>query len=166
MNHARSRALLATAVFALLAAIFTAAYAGAAGKGTQVKTASTSLGKIVVNAKGHALYMFASDKNGKSTCYGSCAHYWPPLTTTGKPVAGTGAKASLLGTTKRTNGTLQVTYKGHHLYLYVGDSQAGQTSGQGLNLSGGLWWVLSPTGAVIKKTASGGSGGGGGGNYP
>ena len=98
------------------------------------------------------LYIFAADKGGKSVCYGSCAKYWPPLAASSRHVVGTGVKAALLGTTKRTGGSLQITYAGHPLYLFVKDSKAGQTSGQGLNVSGGLWWVMSPTGAVIKKT--------------
>jgi predicted lipoprotein with Yx(FWY)xxD motif len=113
--------------------------------------------------------MFAADKHGKSACYGSCAVYWPPLLTSSRHVAGSGVKASLLGTTMRTGGKLQVTYNGHPLYRFVKDSKPGQTSGQGLNLSGGLWWVISPTGTVVKRTAStapptttGSSSGGGG----
>ena len=145
-----------------LGAIVTAVLAGFALAGTtSVKARNTNLGKILVNGQGRTLYLFAPDKNGKSVCYGSCAKYWPPLITATAHVAATApVKASLLGTTKRKDGKLQVTYNHHPLYLYVGDAKAGDAKGEGLNLSGGLWWVVSPAGAAVKKTA------GGGGGYP
>lgn len=136
-----------------------AVHASAAGNVAKVGVAKTAIGTIIVTGQGRTLYMFAADKNGRSACYGQCAHYWPPLLTSGKAVAGNGAKASLLGTTRRKDGKLQVTYNGHPLYRYISDTKAGQTSGQGLNLSGGLWWAISPTGALDKKKASGGGGG-------
>jgi predicted lipoprotein with Yx(FWY)xxD motif len=86
---------------------------------------------------------------GASTCYGACAALWPPLTTTGKPHAGAGVSASLLGTTKRSDGKVEVTYNGHPLYYYVADTKRGQTTGQGLNQFGAPWWVLTPTGKEI-----------------
>jgi predicted lipoprotein with Yx(FWY)xxD motif len=156
------RIVLATVVVLGVIA-FAAVTAAASTSGTtKVDVRKTSLGKILVNSKGHTLYMFAPDKHGKSTCYGSCAKYWPALLVTGKPSAGAGVKASLLGVTMRKNGTHQVTYNGHPLYTYVGDSAAGKTSGEGLNLSGGLWWAVSPAGKAVKNTSSSGGGGGGG----
>ena len=125
----------------------------------RISLASTGLGRILVDGHGRTLYLFAKDKNGKSLCTGSCATYWPPLIASGKPIAVKGAKASLLGTTRRSDGRRQVTYRNHPLYKYVGDTGKGQTAGQGLNLSGGLWWVLSPAG---KKIVTGGSTGSGG----
>ena len=116
---------------------------------TRVATASSTLGRILVDSHGRTLYLFARDKNGKSACSGSCAAYWPPLIASGKPHAIAGAKASLLGTTRRADGRLQVTYRHHPLYRYAGDAGKGQTNGQGLNESGGLWWVLSPAGNKI-----------------
>jgi predicted lipoprotein with Yx(FWY)xxD motif len=145
--------LIAAALVGALAALIATDHAAAAG-GAQVKVGKTALGRILVSAQGRTLYMFAADKHGKSACYGSCATYWPPLLTTTTRVTGAGVKAALLGTTKRTNGKLQITYNGHPLYRFLKDTKSGQTSGQGLNLSGGLWWVMSPAGTVIKKTAA------------
>src|SRR5437667_12546789 len=96
-------------------------------RGPIVSTASTSLGRILVNSRGHTLYLFAKDRNGKSACSGTCARFWPPLLSQGKPTGGSGVKSSLLGTTKRSNGSLQVTYDKHPLYAYVLDKRAGQT---------------------------------------
>jgi predicted lipoprotein with Yx(FWY)xxD motif len=126
---------------------------------TKVGVASSPLGRILVDGHGRTLYLFARDKNGKSACSGSCATYWPPLIASGKPHAIAGAKASLLGTTRRADGRRQVTYRHHPLYKYVGDSK-GQTNGQGLNLSGGKWWVLSPAGNKIVKAGPGAGSGG------
>ncbi len=120
----------------------------------EVHTGTVSgLGTVLVNGPGNTLYLFEPDKqSGSSTCYGACAQGWPPLllpsgVTT--PVAGPGVKSSLLGTTHRTDGTVQVTYNKWPLYLWVGDSQPGQATGQGLNNLGGLWYVLSPEGKAI-----------------
>ena len=157
-----SGALLVLALTAAVAAM--TASASVAAK-TQVNVRTTSLGKILVTTQGRTLYLFAPDKRGKSACYGSCATYWPPLLVTGKPTAGAGVKASLLGVTVRKDGKHQVTYNGHPLYTYVGDSAAGKTKGQGLNLSGGLWWVVSPAGKAVKNTTSSSGGGDGGGGY-
>lgn len=121
---------------------------------TKVATANSALGRILVDKHGRTLYLFARDKKGKSACSGACAVYWPPLLASGKPTAIAGAKQSLLGTTRRADGRLQVTYRHHPLYRYAGDSGSGQTTGQGLNASGGLWWVLSPAGNKIVKSAS------------
>jgi predicted lipoprotein with Yx(FWY)xxD motif len=125
----------------------------------KVGTASTPLGRILVDGHGRTLYLFAKDKKGKSACSGSCAVYWPPLIASSKPHAVAGAKASLLGTTRRSDGRRQVTYRHHPLYRYAADTAKGQTTGQGLNASGGLWWVLSPSGNKIVKSAGMGSGG-------
>ena len=143
--------LLRTAVVGMLATLVFAVAASATG-GTSVKIQKTAnLGKVIASAQGRTLYMFRADHGTTSVCYGSCATYWPPLLTKSKPVAGAGVKAALLGTTKRKDGKLQVTYKGHPLYTYVGDSKAGQTTGEGLDLSGGKWYALAPSGAVIDR---------------
>jgi len=118
--------------------------------GATVKVAKSPLGRILVDSRGRTLYDFVKDKGRTSTCYGACASLWPPLLTKGKPHAGPGVRASLLGTTKRRDGRLEVTYKGRPLYYYAGDTRPGQTTGQGLNQFGAPWWVLSPAGQEIR----------------
>ena len=113
--------------------------------------AKTPLGPILVDSRGRTLYDFPPDKAGMSSCYGACAALWPPVLTTGKPLAGPGVRASLLGTTKRKDGKLEVTYKGHPLYYFVTDRKPGQTTGQGVNQFGAPWWVLSPAGKEIHR---------------
>ena len=126
--------------------------ATAKSRGTVVKIAKSPLGGIVVDSKGITLYDFVKDKGTMSVCYGACAALWPPpLLTSGKPVAGPGVKASLLGTTKRSDGKLEVTYGGHPLYYFVTDRKPGQTTGQGVNQFGGPWWVLSAAGKEIHR---------------
>jgi predicted lipoprotein with Yx(FWY)xxD motif len=114
----------------------------------------TDLGTILVDAQGRTLYLFEADKNGKSACSGACATAWPPLTTTGAAVAGTGAAKKLLGTTKRNDGTMQATYNGWPLYLYEGDSATGQTTGEGLDQFGAEWYVLAPSGKKVEHEGS------------
>jgi len=118
---------------------------------TRVGVASSGLGRIVVDAKGHTLYLFEKDKNRRSACYGPCATYWPPLLTHGKPIARAGAKQSLLGTTRRANGSQQVTYGGHPLYRFALDRKAGDTSGQGLQDFGGGWDAVSRAGKKVES---------------
>jgi predicted lipoprotein with Yx(FWY)xxD motif len=148
------------AVAAALSLMFGLSVASAssssAAAGTKVGVASSKLGRILVDRHGRTLYLFARDRNGKSACSRSCAVYWPPLIASGKLHAGAGAKASLLGTTRRADGRRQVTYRHHPLYRYAGDAAKGQVNGQGLDTSGGEWWVLSPAGNKITKGASNG----------
>src|SRR5881409_1512590 len=101
-----------------------------------VSVRKTSLGRILVNSRGHTLYLFGKDRNGKSACAGMCATFWPPLIAAGKPSAGAGTRASLLGTTRRADGRRQVTYNHHPLYTFVKDKRKGQTNGEGLNAFG------------------------------
>lgn len=110
------------------------------------------LGTILVTQKGRTMYLFEADKSTKSTCYNACAAAWPPVLTTGKPKTGSGAKGNLIGTTKRTGGSTQATYHGHPLYLYAGDSKAGDTHGEGLTQFGAAWYVLSPNGKKVDKS--------------
>jgi predicted lipoprotein with Yx(FWY)xxD motif len=143
----------AFAAFAFVASIVaTFAMAdGAATGGAKVNLAKSRLGRILVDSKGITLYDFPPDKGTTSVCYGACAALWPPLITKGKPVAGPGVRASLLGTTKRKDGKLEVTYNRHPLYYFVSDRKPGQTTGQGLNQFGGPWWVLSAAGKEIHR---------------
>jgi predicted lipoprotein with Yx(FWY)xxD motif len=125
-----------------------------ATRSVTVKTARVrGLGTILVNNKGFTLYMFVPDKQKRVTCKGSCAALWPPLKIKAgqKPTAGGLARRRLLGTDKNPSGGLVVTYNKWPLYTYVADRKPGQTTGQALNNSGGLWYVLSPRGQVIKK---------------
>ena len=121
------------------------------GAGPSVKLASTKLGKVLVDSQGRTLYLFEADKGTMSACDGACASVWPPLTVTGQPKAGQGVTASKLGTTKRSDGTTEVTYNGHPLYTYAGDSAPGQTSGQGIDGFGAEWYVLSAAGDKIDN---------------
>jgi predicted lipoprotein with Yx(FWY)xxD motif len=143
-------AAAACVAVALLGAVMANASSGAAGA-ARVGVASTPLGRIVVDGKGRTLYLFEKDRNHRSACYGSCATYWPPVLTRGKPVVRAGAKRSLLGTTRRGNGTQQVTYAGHPLYRFVLDRKPGQTKGEGLTDFGGGWDVVSPSGKKIES---------------
>src|SRR6478735_83330 len=149
---------VAAAALSLTFGLNAASASSSANAGTKVGVASSNLGRILVDARGRTLYLFVRDRNGKSSCSGSCAVYWPPLIASGKPKAIAGAKQSLLGTTRRADGRLQVTYRHHPLYRYAADSGKGQTTGQGLDLSGGKWWVLSPAGNKIVTGGSAGPG--------
>jgi predicted lipoprotein with Yx(FWY)xxD motif len=135
-------------VIALVTAL-TAVSAASATSRAKVLMRTTSAGTALVDARGHALYMRSSDPSGKSSCYGACSATWPPFLTTLKPLAGSGIDAKLLGTTKRRDGKLQVTYSGHPLYFYVDDAKAGQVKGQG---TANVWWLVSPVG---KKLVAG-----------
>jgi predicted lipoprotein with Yx(FWY)xxD motif len=125
----------------------------ATGTTGSVSLSKTKLGMILVNTKGHTLYMFAKDKNGKSSCSGSCAKFWPPSLRAGKPTAGSGVKASLLGTTRRSNGSMQLTYNKHPLYSFVLDKKAGQTNGEGNLAFGARWYAVSAKGTAVVKSA-------------
>jgi predicted lipoprotein with Yx(FWY)xxD motif len=129
-----------------------------------VKTASTDLGTFLVDGEGKTIYLFERDRGPKSTCSGACLQQWPAVTTEGKPQASGGVKASMLGTSKRNDGTTQVTYAGHPLYYYAGDSAAGDTNGQGLDAYGAEWYVLGSDGQKIEGHGAGGDSGGGGGS--
>jgi predicted lipoprotein with Yx(FWY)xxD motif len=117
-----------------------------------VMTAQNPLGTIVTDDRGRALYLFAADSGTTSTCAGPCAKEWPPLLTSGAPVAGTGIDPTLLATTPRPDGTTQLTYHGHPLYYYDDDDQApGATKGQGERSYGAAWYVLNPAGDEIDE---------------
>jgi len=152
-THRRPAALIAGAAI-LVALAFTLlqpSAGGAAARGPVVSTASTGLGRILVDARGHTLYLFEKDKNGKSACNGKCAAAWPPLIASARPRGTAGARASMLGTTKRADGRLQVTYNHHPLYTFVKDTKAHQTNGEGLNAFGAEWYALSAAGTKVEK---------------
>ena len=134
----------------VLAASVLATAAFASTKTSTIALKSTAVGKVLVGANGRTLYLFTADKGTKSVCYGQCATYWPPLIA-GKPTVSAGLNASMLGTTKRKDGKLQVTYGGHPLYYFVSDRRPGQTTGQGINQFGAPWWILSATGKEIHR---------------
>jgi predicted lipoprotein with Yx(FWY)xxD motif len=142
----------------LLAAVAISACGGAAygvnasapakaGKAASVSLRTTKLGRILVDSRGRTLYLFAKDTGSKSTCSGACAAGWPPLVTTGRAHAGAGVPARKLGTTRRANGSRQVTYAGHPLYRFAGDTKAGQTNGQGQSAFGARWYAVRASGA-------------------
>jgi predicted lipoprotein with Yx(FWY)xxD motif len=127
------------------------ASAYATSKAATIATASHGLGTMLVDAQGRTLYLWKADKGHQSTCTGACATAWPPVTTKGKPKAHGAAKASLLSTTKRSDGTTQVTYAGHPLYRFQGDAKAGQHNGQASEAFGADWLVVAPNGKAITR---------------
>jgi predicted lipoprotein with Yx(FWY)xxD motif len=124
--------------------------AGDGSGGASVALGSTKLGEVLVDGDGRTLYLFEADKGTASACDGACASAWPPLTTKGQPIAGSGVSATKLGTAERSDGTTGVTYNGHPLYTFAGDSAPGQTSGQGSDGFGAEWYVLSAAGSPIE----------------
>ena len=122
-----------------------------------VSTTKGKPGTFIVDANGRTLYLFEKDKGTTSECSGACAQAWPPLTTSSAPKAGSGVKGALLGTTKRSDGTLQVTYGGHPLYTFVRDTKAGDVTGQGSKAFGAGWYVVTPAGKKIDDDEEGGN---------
>jgi predicted lipoprotein with Yx(FWY)xxD motif len=120
------------------------------GAASAVSTKTSSLGTFLVDANGRTLYLWDADHSSMSTCTAACAQAWPPLTTTATPKASGAVKASLLGTTKRPDGSREVTYAGHPLYTFAGDTQPGQTTGEGSNGFGAPWWVVTPAGKALQ----------------
>jgi predicted lipoprotein with Yx(FWY)xxD motif len=126
--------------------------ASASATGTVITTEAGSAGAFLTNGSGRTVYLWAKDGMNMSACSGACAAAWPPVPATGKLTATGGAKASDLGTITRSDGTKQVTYDGHPLYYFVGDSAPDQTSGQGSDSFGAKWWLVAPSGAQITGT--------------
>src|SRR5215212_549012 len=129
----------------------TEAPASAEGTATVSLGQDDTLGSFLVDDKGMTLYLFTKDTPNTTVCYENCAVAWPPLLTTGDPVAGEGVDDSLLGTTNRTDGTVQVTYNGWPLYYYEKDKAPGDVTGQDV---GGVWYVVSETGEQVTTTAA------------
>lgn len=127
-----------------------------------VDVSTTGVGEVLVDSGGRTLYLFKNDRGTKSTCTGPCAGAWPPLHPKGKPTAGGDAKASLLAVVPRPDGTRQIAYNGHPLYLFQGDVKPGDANGQGTKSWGGLWYALTPAGNRVTKKPRRGSRSGGG----
>ena len=141
---------LSVAVIASAAMARSGARAAGAARSASVTARSSRYGRIVFDGSGRALYLFSRDRAGRSSCSGACAKAWPPFLTKNAPKAGAGLRASLLGTTRRIDGTLQVTYAGHPLYYYSGDLKPGQIKCQGVSNFGGLWRVVTPAGKAVR----------------
>ena len=177
--HARSSVVATAALIALLG--LTAAGCGSGDSSSSSTTAASSttaptsaggsggaatidladnpdLGQILTDADGNTVYLFEKDEDGTSNCSGECATEWPPVTTSGSAKAGDGADQSLISTIKRDDGSMQVTYDGHPLYLYAGDTKPGDTSGNELELYGAEWYAITPDGSNAEGSADSGSG--------
>jgi predicted lipoprotein with Yx(FWY)xxD motif len=166
MTRNRSITTLAGAAALALAALTVAACGGSGtsraaapprtkdGRPATIGVANGGLGRVLVNSQGRTLYLFQKDSGTRSACTGACATFWPPLRTSSKPAVGSGASASLLATTTRSDGGSQITYNGHPLYLYSGDHKPGDTKGEGLTAFGGSWFALTPAGTQVSRQAS------------
>jgi predicted lipoprotein with Yx(FWY)xxD motif len=158
----RGRSLTLLALVAMLVIAVAVAGCGGGGGSTQasgpasISVANTGVGDVLIDSRNRTVYLFKKDTGTKSTCVGACAHDWPPVRTTGRPIAGAGARASLIGTTKRSDGALQVTYNGHPLYLYVGDNAPGAMNGQALTAFGAAWFAISPAGNEVSRKSTAG----------
>ena len=124
------------------------------GEQGMVDVATSGLGQILVDSQGRTLYLFAKDTGTQSECTGACASAWPPLPATGNPTVGGGADASLVASTMRSDGSPQVTYAGHPLYLFSGDQNPGDTNGEGVVAYGASWYAVSPAGTQITGQAA------------
>jgi len=160
-THGRTTRLAGMLVLAMVLGVMglLAASALAGGTGSEssatLSLRETNLGRILVSARGRSLYLFMKDVKGRSACSGGCAAYWPPLTKTGSLTVGPGVKRALVGTTKRADGHLQVTYNKHPLYTFALDKTAGQTKGQGSRNFGAKWYAVSAQGRAVLKSPTG-----------
>ena len=161
---------IALGAIAGTAILIAAAYVGTssmsrAPRGALVALRKTTLGSVLVDARGRTLYLFEKDRNGKSACDTACVKFWPPLVSRATPRAGKGVHKSMLGVTRRQDGRRQVTYARHPLYTFVGDKIPGQTSGEGLTNFGAEWYALAASGRTGEPSqpSGGGYGSGGGG---
>ena len=145
--------LAATGAAICLAGAGAAASSGAPGRASssaeRIIAHGSQYGRVIFTGQRRAIYLFARDR-GKSTCYGACAKAWPPVLTKGKPVAAAGVNRRLLGTTRRSDGTTQVTYAGHPLYRFVGDRKAFQITCQNVAEFGAKWLVVTPAGRAVR----------------
>jgi predicted lipoprotein with Yx(FWY)xxD motif len=174
-NRSRSIGVLSAGGLAVLAAVVAGCGGGgataassappttASGQAATVGISNTGIGQILVDSQGRTLYLFKADQGTKSACTGACAGAWPPLLLQGKPTPGKSINPSLLSTATRPEGTTQVTYNGHPLYLFAQDQKAGETNGQGVSAFGAEWFALNSSGNQVsaKPSSSSSSGGGG-----
>jgi predicted lipoprotein with Yx(FWY)xxD motif len=174
-NRSRSIGVLSAGGLAVLVAAATGCGGGgataassappktASGQAATVGISNTGIGQLLVNSQGRTAYLFKADQGTKSACAGACAGAWPPLLAKGKPTLGTGVSASLIGTAARPEGTTQLTYNGHPLYLFAKDQKAGETNGQGVSAFGAAWFALNSAGNQVSAQPSSSSASGGGG---
>ncbi len=150
MRSRRRNQVMAAVIAIVGAGVLAIGATGSVTKATVSATSNAGLGKILVGASGLTLYHYTGDHGRIVTCSGACAVQWPPVLVakTAKPVAGTGITGSKLGTVKRPDGTMQVTYNGYALYRFAGDKKPGQVNGQGLEKQ---WYAIAPTGALVKS---------------
>ena len=123
-------------------------------QGVKVSLRKVSFGTVLVGPNSHTVYLFLKDKGTTSQCNGKCAVVWAPLTTSGQPQAGPGLQASLLGTSKRSDGTMQVTYGGHPVYYYDDDKKPGMTEGESKKEFGAEWYAVGADGKKVTKNGS------------
>jgi predicted lipoprotein with Yx(FWY)xxD motif len=135
----------------LIAALLASAILASAAPQAAVTVKSSAYGRILFDGRGHVLYAFTRDRRGQSACAGACARAWPPYVVRSRPQAGAGAAAKLLGTTRRSGGSLQATYDGRPLYYYVGDRRPGQILCQNVTEFGGVWRVVRPSGRLVGR---------------
>lgn len=144
------KTLIATVSIAVVAALAPAALSSVSADRGTLSAHSSRFGSILFDGKGFVLYAFTKDPRGRSVCSGACAAAWPPYIVSRAPRAAQGVKGSLLGTTRRADGKLQVTYAGKPLYYYEGDRRPGQILCQNVSEFGGLWLVVRPSGALVR----------------
>ena len=138
------------AILAAAAAVLVLAAPSMSGSRPTVGAHASSFGKVIFDGRGFVLYAFTHDPRGKSTCSGDCAKAWPPYLVRSRPAAAAGALGTLVGTTRRADGTTQVTYAGRPLYYYVGDRKPGQILCQNVTEFGGVWLVVRPNGRLVR----------------
>ena len=139
-----------TFLFAVaVAAVLAVPVAASSGSQSSLTVHASKYGRILFDGRGFVLYTFTRDSRGRSTCAGACAKKWPPYIVSNRPTAGAGAKDSLIGTTRRSDGSRQATYAGRPLYYYINDKKPGQILCQGVPLFGGVWLVERADGRQV-----------------
>jgi predicted lipoprotein with Yx(FWY)xxD motif len=130
---------------------------GSSGSGSVLSAQSTGLGTILVDSRGRTVYVFANDKANVSNCDAACAANWPPVSAPTPLPASLPGVSGAIGMATRSDGSHQLSVAGHPVYTFTGDSAAGQTNGQGINLNGGVWTVVLPTGAPDTSPSGAGA---------